>query len=909
MKSLNVKFLLWFSLLSLQTAAQQPGEADTLRERFQRARWETLREKVYLHTDRERYTAGEYVWFRAYRTDAASHVPTVFSRFVYVELCNQRGIVVERLKLREEDGVFHGSLKLDPYLAAGKYCLRAYTYWMQNFDEDFYFKREIDIESAALPDLRREVRWEDGKDGDRLFCLRLTTERGETFPKGQLDCRMYKGKKQVRMDIEVVDKEGWVRYRVPAADSVTSLRVQFRKKRPFEFQATFKVPAAENLDEVDVQFLPEGGHLLAGVRTQVNFKAVGTDGYGRNVSGEIVRDDGEVVAFFVSSHLGMGRFDFLPEEGRQYHALVHTSDTAEKSIALPEVLEEGIALHAEVRDSALHYECRGTEGFIPNRPLYLLVHCRGDLLSLQPVEPGWSGELLLEGLPAGIIHAALLDGEGEVYGNRLSFVYPQKEVTVKAETHWAYYGKRDEVQLSLQLEGADSLSCSVAVVDSAQAGSTRWGSHIVNYFLLCSDLKGHVEEPGWYFDNSIPRQHRARMLDLLLSTQGWQRFDVGRICRGEQDTLLFFLEMAQGISGKVEKLFGRQADNPKVFAVAPAIGLLRQVEVEGDGSFHLNVDFPDSTTFVFQALTKRNTKNIYLEVWEDSLRKPEKELFLAERLALPAEQKTVDSLAAPPVSGDGISAKNYYYVGSQKVYLLEEAKVVDRKKISTDLERYQYIADQILEERDIKEEGYETLEEWILSIPSVFWGPTVVEDVIEGSIQTMYYVCRSPKPHDSPVKIYVDDLNLKRLFPVELIPDIIRDIPIQYIQRMGYVRLGMSSVPTLYIYFKPGYNLYSNVKRLSLKSIDPLGYHEPAEFYQPKYEVAEERENPEPDERATLYWNPDVRLDAGRGDTLRFYTSDREAVFQVILEGIAPTGELVWKVMDLPLSPGSKKQD
>ena len=901
MRCLNIKFLLCFLLLGWQLEAQVPGESDTLRERFRWARWESLREKVYLHTDREHYTAGEYIWFRAYRTDAASHVPGVYSRFVYVELCNQRGIVVERLKLREENGVFHGSLKLDPYLAAGKYCLRAYTYWMQNFDEDFYFKKEINIESAALPDLQREVRWEDGENGDRLFCLRLITGRGEIFPKAQLDCRMYKGQEQVRMDIEVADKEGWVRYRVPAEDSVTSLRVQFRKKRPFEYQVTFKVPLEEKLDDVDMQFLPEGGHLLAGIRTQVNFKAVGVDGYGRDVSGEIVRDDGEAVAFFVSTHRGMGRFDFLPEEGRRYHALVHASDTVEKRIALPEVLEEGIALHAEVRDSALYYECRGTAGFASARQLYLLVHCRGDLLSLQPVEPGWSGELPLEGLPAGIIHAALLDGEGEVYSNRLFFIYPKQQVDIKASTHWAYYGKRDEVQLSLQLEGADSLSCSVAVVDSAQAGSTRWGSHIVDYFLLCSDLKGHVEEPGWYFDASIPQQHRARMLDLLLSTQGWQRFDMGRICRGERDTLPFFLEMAQGISGKVENLWGKLADNPKVFAVAPAIGLLRQVEVEGDGSFHLNVDFPDSTTFVFQALTKRNTKNIYLEVWEDSLRKPEKELFLAERLALPAEQKTVDSLAAPPVAGDGISAKNYYYVGSQKVYLLEEAKVVDRKKISTDLERYQYIADQILEKRDIKEEGYETLEEWILNIPSVFWGPTVVEDVIEGSIQTMYYVCRSPEPHDSPVKIYVDDLDLRELFPIDLIPDIIRDIPIQHIQRVGYAKLAMSSVPTLYIYFKPGYNLYSNVKRLSLKSIAPLGYHEPAEFYQPKYEVAEERENPEPDERSTLYWNPDVRLTNWEKEVLKFYISDSPSRFYVIIEGITSDGKVTRKVSELPM--------
>ena len=888
MENLNVKFLLCFLLLCLQMAAQQLGESDTLRERFQRARWEALREKVYLHTDRERYTAGEYIWFRAYRTDAASHVPGVYSRFVYVELYNQRSMLVDRLKVREQDGVFHGSLKLDPYLAAGKYCLRAYTYWMQNFDEDFYFKKEISIESAALPNLQREVRWEEGKDGERLFCLRLTTEHGEIFPKAQLDCRMYKGQEQVRRDIEVVDKEGWVRYSVPAEDSVTSLRVQFWRKRPFEYQATFKVPLDENLDDVDVQFLPEGGHLLAGVRTQVNFKAVGVDGYGRNVSGEIVRDDGEAVAFFVSSHRGMGRFAFVPEAGRSYHALVYVSDTAKKSIALPEVLGAGIALHAEVRDDALYFECRGTAGFVPARQLYLLVHCRGDLLSLQPIQAGWSGELPLERLPAGIIHAALLDGSGNVCSNRLSFVYPQKEVTVKVSTHWAYYGKRDEVQLSLQLEGADSLSCSVAVVDSAQAGGTRWGSHIVDYFLLCSDLRGHVEDPGWYFDQAIPRAEREQMLDLLLSTQGWQRFDVERICQGERRTLPFFLELSQGISGRIEGLGRRPIDSPKLYAVVPKLGLARQVEVAPDGHFSLNVQFPDSTTFVFQALSQKNRKSVYLELYNDSLVPPQHPLFFPERLTSLQQKDTL--VPKKQDFSDSTGSKGYYYAGGQKIYLLDEAPVVKKRGINTYLEQYRYVADQILEARDLKEEGYASLKDWILEIPGVYmkYGPD----------PTFLYGIHP----EQPVNIRINDLEMGNLFEPELHAQVIEEIPLHYVERVGYLKdFPMDKNMQVFIYLKPGYTLYSAKKQLSFKQITPLGYHEPAEFYQPKYEVAEERENPEPDERPTLYWNPDVRLTTQNKKVLKFYTSDSQSSFRIVLEGITSDGKLVRKVSELPL--------
>ena len=888
---MGTRIMIGLLLWGLQAAAQTSGERDSLRERFQQARWQAFQEKVYLHTDRDAYTAGEYVWFRAYRTDATSHVPSVYSRFVYVELYNQRGVLVERLKVREEDGVFHGSLKLDPYLAAGTYCLRAYTYWMQNFDEDFYFKKEIEIKSAAMPDLRREVRWVDKEDGDREFWLRLRTAKGEIFTKAQLDCRMYKGQDQVREDVEVVDGEGWVQFPVRAEDSITSIRVQFRKKRPFEYQTTFQVPPAGKAEEVDVQFLPEGGHLLAGIRTQVNFKAVGVDGYGKDVGGEVVGDDGEAVAFFVSSHLGMGRFEFLPEAGRSYHALVQAGDTTVKRVELPAVLEEGIGLHAEVRDSALHYECRGTAGFDADRQLYLLVHCRGDLLSLQPIKAGWSGELPLEGLPAGIIHGVLVDGNGKVYSNRLSFVYPKEEVTVEAKTHWAHYGKRDKVQLALQLKGADSLSCSVAVVDSAQAGGTRWGSHIVDYFLLCSDLKGHVEEPGWYFDNAIPQRHRERMLDLLLSTQGWQRFDVGSICQGVRDTLPFFLEMAQGISGKVENLWGKQADKPKVFAVAPGIGLMQQIEVAPDGSFHLNVDFPDSTAFVFQALTKRNKKSIYLEVEKDSLRLPERQLFLAERQAKPEAKE--DTLAAIPVSGDGISAKNYYYVGGQKVYLLDEAKAVDRRKIRTNLDRYENIADEVLEARDIEDEGYKTIGEWLLSIPRVYeraGGYFHINPIKKGIDK------------EDPVCIFINDLVISFFgSDVKMLMD---EIPITQVDRMGYVKDPPMANGRIfaYIYLKPGYSLFANGKRLSFTRAMPLGYHEPTEFYQPKYEVEEERTNPEPDERATLYWNPNVSLTSQGKEMLQFYTSDCKEPFHIIIEGITPFGKVIRKVITLPIN-------
>jgi len=57
------------------------------------------REKIYLHTDRDVYRAGEDIYFRAYLLDAATNMPAIRSRYVYVELMNQQDSVLRRVKL------------------------------------------------------------------------------------------------------------------------------------------------------------------------------------------------------------------------------------------------------------------------------------------------------------------------------------------------------------------------------------------------------------------------------------------------------------------------------------------------------------------------------------------------------------------------------------------------------------------------------------------------------------------------------------------------------------------------------------------------------------------------------------------------------------------------------------------
>lgn len=103
-------------------------------------------EKLYLHTDKPQYISGETLWFRAHLVDALLHIQANASRYVYTELVNRQDSVVARVKIRPDSlGYFHGHLFLDEELPGGDYMVRAYTLYMQNQGDDYFFKRNIRI--------------------------------------------------------------------------------------------------------------------------------------------------------------------------------------------------------------------------------------------------------------------------------------------------------------------------------------------------------------------------------------------------------------------------------------------------------------------------------------------------------------------------------------------------------------------------------------------------------------------------------------------------------------------------------------------------------------------------------------------------------------------------------------------
>lgn len=95
-------------------------------------------EKIYLHLDRPSYWANNDIWFKAYVKDSPINECNL-----YVELINSSGSVVYKNIAWVQNGLAYGDIHLGDTLSSGIYQIRAYTNWMRNFDDIWFFRQDL----------------------------------------------------------------------------------------------------------------------------------------------------------------------------------------------------------------------------------------------------------------------------------------------------------------------------------------------------------------------------------------------------------------------------------------------------------------------------------------------------------------------------------------------------------------------------------------------------------------------------------------------------------------------------------------------------------------------------------------------------------------------------------------------
>lgn len=496
-------------------------------------------EKVFIQTDKPYYSNTDTLWLKAYVLDADLNYSQQ-SGLLYTELINDTGKVVVRQSMPVKLGISFGQIILDSTVRQGGYILRAYTNWMQNQGEQSYFTRPLYISKTAnnhwLVNAGNKTTFKDGKYNIES-ALQVTNMDHHPIRLREMRLRIMDGNKTLNRENVQTDLDGKLHFNFNLPDRTNTKKIHIiaEDMRKGAGGRKLVVPVNVNRPEfTDLQFMPEGGQLVTGLSSHVGFKAIGENGNGVAISGKVTDSKDNVITTFKSDILGIGSFKITPVANESYKAIITFTGGITKTYTLPTAKPEGIVLHInnpEEGDS-LSVTINASAAILntPNR--YSLVAqsngkiCYAANLSFR--NGIISGRVNKKDFRSGITRFTLFNSDRKPIAERLVFIDHHDELHIAIIAGKQAFQPKDSVALMLQVTDKDNKpvqgSFSLAVTDDEQVKTdTSNTPDIKTYMLLTGDLKGNIEQPGYYFDKKNPDGNEA--LDNLLLTQGWVNYD------------------------------------------------------------------------------------------------------------------------------------------------------------------------------------------------------------------------------------------------------------------------------------------------------------------------------------------------------------------------------------------------
>lgn len=852
--------LLYFSSLSAQTMQDTIIANFSLMERIPK-------EKLYLHLDKPFYGAGEKIWFKGYLVNAITHQDNAQSNFIITELINRSDSIVERKKIRRDSLGFHNAFTLPATLPAGDYYLRGYSNWMLNEDPDFFFSRNIKIGNSIDNTIVSSIEYQQEDDTHYTAKIKFTSNVQAVFENTTIKYLYLENGKIKNKGKKKTDENGWISISLPDLKSPVARRIEVEFDDPqYIYKRTFHLPVFTN--DFDVKFFPEGGALINIPHQNVAFKAQGADGFSKEIEGFLFNSKGDTLTNFRSEHNGMGIFTMNPVNNETYYVTVRTNDSITKRFDLPAIEPKGISIAMSHYKQEIRYEIQKTEATEWPQKLFLLAHTRDKLAILQPINPKRTFGKMNDSLfTEGITHFMLIDEQGNALSERLIFVPDHKPNQWQITTDQPTYGKREKV--SLQIAAKDSEgnpvegTFSVSITDRKSIQPDSLADNILSNLLLTSDLKGYVEDPAFYFLNQDARTLRS--IDYLMMTHGWRRHKMENVLRTPSLNFTNYIEKGQTISGRIMGFFGANVKKGPICVLAPKYNIIATTETDEKGQFIVNTSFRDSTTFLVQARTKKG--------------------FAGVDILMDPPQYPVATHKAPYFNGATTFMEDYlmntrdqYYMeGGMRVYNLKEVTVTAKRERPSSKSIYTGGINTYTVEED-RLQGYgQTAFDAASRLPSV--------TITNGSEIHI-------RNNSEPAIIVIDDI------VYEDASDILKDIQVSDMSSISLLRgadaviLGpRASGGAVVITLKDPRNLPARPAQ-GIITYTPLGYSESVEFYHPTYDTPEKKNAQRSDFRSTVYWNPELRLDAEGKATIEYYTPDSTAPEDIIIEGVDKNGKV-----------------
>lgn len=308
----------------------------------------------------------------------------------------------------------------------------------------------------------------------------------------------------------------------------------------------------------DVQLFPESGYLLEGVENVLGVKAL-INGKGYPFTGEIRNSKKEVISTFTGNKQGMGKSNFTYAKNEKYTAIIKINNTIQ-NVELPIANKTGVIFSVNnENEQEVVLTIKTNKKTLPllKKEKLDLVFYRNNYISeaitLSLINNNQITQDLVfdkNKLLNGVNIVTLFKNNLPIAERKFFVDKPNENTAVlinelKTENDSTSFKIKT---INSKLEPVISqLSISILPNNSS---NFKGDQNIKSAFLLTPYVKGEIENPSNYFNNTNPT--KTASLDLLLMNQGWSTYSIEEKIKEINPTERFKFESGFTLNGKLK---------------------------------------------------------------------------------------------------------------------------------------------------------------------------------------------------------------------------------------------------------------------------------------------------------------------------------------------------------------------
>jgi hypothetical protein len=523
-----------------------------------------------------------------------------------------------------------------------------------------------------------------------------------------------------------------------------------------------------------------------------------------------------------------------------------------------------------------------------HRPFYFVASHKGVVLFYKKIEMAdFTHALKLSKylFPKGISKISLLDTIFNPFAERLIYVDDGKADLIKLQMKKQEFKPREEVNISAEalIPPIDSINStlSVAVVNKNYFGSGGNSQTIKSYLLLDSELKGIIELPALYFVND-KNFSSTQKLDLLMMINGWRTYLWDDIEAAKTADLDDWNDAGIEIKGFVKKLLWKVPLPDAELTLASAGGnfTIEKTVSNKLGRFNFKrIYLSNITRVMISALTKNRTRNAEIKL--------DPELKMDSVFSVGSMKNTCSDLDLN-VNFNRINSfrrmKELGFNPELGSILLSEIDIVKK--------------------RVVKDDGHFRIysnPDKSLTITKDDYQFQNVLDYLEGRVAGLVITGDQISIRGGGTPLFmIDGMEISGFGGGD--ESIIREIRNLRMNEIDKVEI-LKSAGNLALFGSKGGNGVIAIYRKTMESVayadnyvngrietSIRGFHKAQKFYSPNYTLININ-NPQPDYRPTLFWDPELNFENGKAN-IDFFTSDELAEYVVFVEGISKNGKI-----------------